>query len=271
MDLNSLANLAQISSIPLAIIAILVSIWSFRRNRQRRALTCELNPIESPVEIKGGKALEGEIEILYRDKKVQNLFIIQARLLNSGTLPIRRGDTVIPVTFSFDRGVQLLREPETINRLPSDLNIDWKTGSDDDPSVVNVASLDFDLLNPNDELTVEFVCTGLIKMPHVSGRIEGIRTIELMDGEARKLREAAVVSAYALSLTLIPLLIGIWMIFITYDALIWGLFYTDKSPIRGFAITVLLAIVVSVYWSVHRGQFQFRSVLKWLKYRRAVK
>ncbi len=193
-NLSQLANLAQIISAPLALVAILISVWLYRRGRQRRALACEFMSIDSPVEIKAGGALKGEIEILYKGKPVGNLFLVRARVRNTGNLPIRKEDTVEPVTFSFEPDVEILRQPDAIAKRPDNLKIGWIL--EQSGSVFNLARLDFDLLNQSEEFTVEFICTGESKVPKVSARIEGIREIELYDPEELELRERVTSSAW---------------------------------------------------------------------------
>jgi len=186
-NLNVLAAWAQIIAVPLAIIAILVSVYLYHRGRQRKALACEFHPIVSPIEIKAGKALQGDIEIRYKGQAVENLFLVRARLKNVGNLPIRRTDVIEHVAFTFEPDTELLREPRVVHKKPENLQINWcfpQFGAESRPRVVE---LDFDLLNPGEELTAEFTCTGEIAIPKVTARIEGITEIELLDPEEMRL------------------------------------------------------------------------------------
>ena len=45
----------------------------------------------------------------------------------------------------------------------------------------NIACVDFELLNPGDEFTIEFTCTGKSSIPKVEARIEGINQIALLE------------------------------------------------------------------------------------------
>jgi hypothetical protein len=179
--LNTLAAWAQIIAIPIAIIAILISLWSYRRTRRRKALSCGFYPIRSPIEIKAGSALEGDVEIQYRGQSIQNLFLVRARLRNTGNMPIVSSDVVEPVTFTFDPGVEILREPQVLDKRPENLELDWHFPEIGQASRPRAVSLDFDLLNQGDEFVAEVTCTGNSTLPKVTARIQGITEIGLFD------------------------------------------------------------------------------------------
>jgi len=186
--LDLLASWAQILSLPIAVIAILVSIWLFYRSKQRRAIACIFDQIESPLEIRSGKALDGAIEILYKGKSVKNIFLVRFRVKNIGNLPIRQSDVVSPLTFTFDPDVVILREPRVIEKKPLDLRIKWgvkKTGKKE-------ISFLFDLLNPGDEVSAEFLCAGDAKLPNIVARIEGVGNIDTFDPEEKRLRNGLI-------------------------------------------------------------------------------
>jgi len=191
-NLSSLANWAQIISLPVAIIAILVSVWLYRRSRQRRALACEFDPIVSPIEIQAGEALKGDIEIHYRGQAVKNLFLVRAKLKNVGNVPIRKADVVESVTFTFGPDVELLRQPQILDKKPENLKVEWDFGETTPPVRPNAVNLKFDLLNPEDELTMEFTCSGNGRVPKVSGRIEGMKEVVLLDPEEKRLRKEVI-------------------------------------------------------------------------------
>jgi hypothetical protein len=189
--LTVLADWAQIIGLPVAIIAIVISVWLFLRGRQKRAVTCTFDSIASPVEVKAGEALKGDIEIRYKGKVVENLFIIRAYVKNAGNLAIRKSDVVEPIKFTFAENSELIRKPLVLDRRPSELSFDWAFGVTGSPAMVNSASLILDLLNPGDELAVEFVCTGNSQFPTVSARIEGVSEIDVLDPEEARMREVS--------------------------------------------------------------------------------
>lgn len=200
--LATLADWAQIVSVPLAIVGIVLSIWLYRRGRQRRAISCVFDPLTSPVEIKAGDALRGEIKILYRGQPVSNLFMIRATIKNTGNLPIRKTDVVEPLTFMFRPSAELVRQPQTVNTKPDNIQATWSVLETETPARVTIAQLEFDLLNPGEELTAEFLCTGESSVPKLTARIEGITQIDVADSQEmrwrKEIRSAAIVGIAAI-------------------------------------------------------------------------
>ena len=68
----ALATWAQIIALPVAIIAIIVTIWVAWQNRQKRAIACEFQSVEFPLEIKTNETIDGDIEVRYRGQKIDN-------------------------------------------------------------------------------------------------------------------------------------------------------------------------------------------------------
>jgi hypothetical protein len=233
-NLSMWASWAQIVSLPIALVAVLVSIWLYRRGRQRRALACEFGTIVSPIEIRAGEALRGELEIRYKGQNVENLFLVRAKLKNIGTLPIRKSHVIEPVTFAFETGVELLREPEPVHKKPENLKIDWDFGEVGSTSKPNRVSLTFDLLNPGDELAAEFTCTGKSTFPKVAARIEGIEEIELLEPGKQVSLSQAVSLATIGSLTLAILAVMV----------VWTAQYSVLGSILFAVGSILIAVSV---------------------------
>ncbi len=156
-----------------------------------RALACWFDPIASPLEVKAGEAIEGDIEIRYKGQPVKNLFLVQANLKNTGNMAIRQSDVVEPLAFTFGPNAELVRPPRFLEKTPDNLAINWILPDEPPPTPRKVVQvyLVFDLLNPGDEFKVEFLCTGESGVPEASARIEGIQEIETHDPEEVILRE----------------------------------------------------------------------------------
>lgn len=208
-ELGWWANWANIIVVPLAIISAIVaaiSIWLFLRDRQKRALSCEIDRAQFPVEIKAGEALEGEIEIHYKGRSVENLFLVEAKLANTGTLAIRDSHVVEPVTFTFDPDSEILRKPRILHKKQPNLYVDWVPAPEP-----NVISLEFNLLNPKDEFVTEFLCTGKNAVPEITARIEGVEQIKLLtpgQKQTKALRNAAIAFIMLIILLAIPIVFG---------------------------------------------------------------
>lgn len=241
-NLNQLAIWAQIISLPIAIIAILVSVWLYYKSRQRKTIACIFDQIGSPIEFKAGEALDGAIEILYKGKAVKNIFLVRFKIRNTGNIPIRQSDIITPLTFIFEPDVVLLREPRVITQKPSNLNIEWKLNETDN-SPKNEISFLFDLLNPNDEISAEFLCTGDVNLPTVVARIEGVRNIDALDPEEKRLKDVAIEG------------IGIAGIAVFFS-LLQKYFPASKLKfpetlgywIAGIVIAIILAVSILVIW-----------------------
>ncbi|MDX1523308.1 MAG: hypothetical protein R3264_16910, partial [Anaerolineae bacterium] len=167
-DLSVLANWSQIISLIVAAIAVVVAIRQNRLGKNKPALTYIPSHLSSPTLIHAGRTLESELEIRYKGRKIQDLRVMQITLKNTTGIPIRKNHIVKPISFTFESGSELLTHPKIDNSFPSDLHVDFTINAP------NMACLNFELFNPDDELTVEFVWSGPRAEPKVSARIEGI-------------------------------------------------------------------------------------------------
>ncbi len=178
------AGWAAIVAVLLAIVTIMLTVWLFRRGQKKRAIGCELQEVKFPIEIRAGEALKGDIEILYKGEPIDNLFLVRARLKNTGNQAIRKEHIVKPVTFAFSSEVKHIREPRIVFKKPNNLSVNYSYAGQSHPSrsvwaesidsaqaphlIPNNFMLDLDLLNPDDEFGIEFVCTGKSDLPKVA-------------------------------------------------------------------------------------------------------
>jgi hypothetical protein len=248
--LTTVANWAQIVALPIAIVAIAVTIWIYFRSKQRRALSCTFDPLISPIEIKAGDALKGDIEIRYRGQSVANLFIARATLKNTGNLPIRKTDIVEPLTFTFGSGIELIRKPHASNMRPHNLKIAWNFSMSGTPAKVNVAQLEFDLLNPGDGLVVEFICTGTSSLPTLTARIEGVTEIGLLDSqEVHLLNDIKSATIFMLGFFSI-----VMVIFLVFPA--------SNSSDSFLALTLPIALLTALFAQVTPSLIKLRNYRK---------
>lgn len=266
-DSGAVAEWAQILSVPIAVVAIGVSIWLYSRARQRRRIVCEFDPIALPVEVKTGEGLEGSIEIRYRGTPVDNLFLLRVKLRNAGNVPIRRKDVVQPVTFVFDPGTSLMLPPHVADRRPANLTVDLTLpSSDGNDSGIREASMSFGLLNPDDEVVVEFLCTGEPLLPSLTARIEGIKELAIIDPTEAEYRRGA--------------MRAVWFAVVWAGVgVAWTLVGRLPSPLPllpDSVSTVLAWLSVGALMAVGGAVFLgllwievVRPVLKWVRYRAA--
>lgn len=260
--LNQLAIWAQIISLPIAIIAILVTVRFFYKGKQKKAISCVFDQIEFPIEIKAGEALDGEIEIRYKGKPVKNIFLVRVKIKNTGNLPIRRSDVIEPLTFTFEPDVVILREPRIIEQNPQNLKATWE------PNRSNTTSKEigfmFDLLNPNDEVSAEFICAGNPQLPKATARIEGVGNIDSSDPEEKVLKRAVTDGLE------VPIIFGVTIV----GSIISN--YFSKSQIKipeflalGFIVVITLFLLGTI--ALYAWVKTIRPVIRLFEYKRKQK
>jgi hypothetical protein len=211
-NLYQAAAWAQVISLFVAVIALVVPVSLYYLTKRRKALGVQCHPIVFPIEVKAGEALKGDIGITYRGQTIQNLFLVQATLKNIGNQAIPRSDVVEPVRFAFGPGTELLREPQVVHRQPENLQIGWSWSAEEADTKPNAVELTFDLLNQEDELTAEFICTGKGTIPKVTARIRDVRKIEVIDRERMRLRKEWMAELWKVTLLIVGISICILLL-----------------------------------------------------------
>jgi hypothetical protein len=160
-----------------AVIGIASPILAFAtflglKPEKRKALEWEylsksslVNPSAAAVE---------KIEVSYEQRKIKQLTVISARLVNVGAIPIDGNDVkdgAFP-TVTFTNGVNVIGA-EIKDRTPSNLKAAITFGT-------NYVRLEHGLLNPTDSVLLQLVLEGdpgeLTSLPPVAYRISGITT-----------------------------------------------------------------------------------------------
>jgi hypothetical protein len=255
-DLPTFADWAQIISIPVAIIAILIGIWQYIRNKQKRALACIFSDIISPFEIKSGEAIKGDLEIRYQGRPIQNIFIVRATLKNIGNMAVRKADIVEPITFTFDSDAELLRPPQKVEAKPENLSMRFKAVAIGATYNSKVVRADFDLFNPGEQFTVEFICTGESAVPKVTARIEGISHIQQSDSQNSNKFFTEMLGIVIITLTLMTIfIVGGYFI----SPLIPAFFFAVMKPLWGSIFILLLLLTILRYFAFRLDQVDKRK------------
>jgi hypothetical protein len=222
----------------------------YRLHRQRKELVCVFDEIETPIEIKAGAAIKGRITIAYRGRPVTNLFVIRVRLRNTGTTPIRPADILTPVTFTFPKGVDLLKRPNILQPEPKNIKVHWILKASVPETTRNVAKLSWNLLNPREELIFEFVGTGPGANPKVFARIVGPSKIKVTS-EAKLYRKRDVL-----------------YIFLPWAALILALLgMRDWDPSIPISLLMLIFLFWCINWLIHHGRGELTRLFSGLRRR----
>lgn len=150
-----------------AVVAILTSIVLYGKQRRRKALSYEIisqTPLTS-VKEEIGK----DVQILYKGKLVQQVYLIEVRIINSGNTPIEEDHYTHPISLSFGEEAQILTA-EVAEKRPSSLRASVVI---EGKKIVLLPTL----LNEKDSVKLRALVNGFDKI-NVDGRIVGVKTIE---------------------------------------------------------------------------------------------
>jgi len=148
-------------------VAILVSIFLYQKQRQRKELAYE---IISKTPLLGAKEeIRGGLQVMFHGKPVQNPHLIVVRIINSGNLPITSTDYERPISLGFGEEAQILTA-ETIRTNPSNLRASVKA----EGKKVVIAPI---LLNQGDSITLKILIAEFTGQVVVDCRITGVKRI----------------------------------------------------------------------------------------------
>lgn len=157
----------------LGVIVILGIFWAERKAQTKRleAVVISETRLLNPDIAKARRNLR----ILYGEKEVYDLSIMQIRIKNSGNQPIKSEDIEEPITILIE-GVSEIVWAEVVSTDPPELVVSVENKGD----CVEVSRT---LLNPEDQFIVEVVSVPIEKsqprLSNVKGRIAGIKRIDV--------------------------------------------------------------------------------------------
>ena len=123
--------------------------------------------------------LKDEIEIKYADNSVKNIFELKVRIKNNGTLSIKEKDIIAPIKITYKEAFLKCTLKE-VN--PSGIKVDKKINTDE-----NSVECSFNLLNPLDYFTLQFVSLEKLSTPTIASRIDGLSNVNITSIDERKL------------------------------------------------------------------------------------
>ena len=154
----------------LAVFAVIVPIVLYTIGKRKKKLICKLFPSLSLVDVR--TEVKDRIKIYYDDNLVENLSMTKVKIKNNGNLPIRKEHVVKPLEFNFGENLSVI-DYRVINTEPKGITVNLELNNEN-----NLIRCPFDLLNPSDEFTLQFVCLGESEeLPNITARIEGIKQI----------------------------------------------------------------------------------------------
>ena len=169
-------------NILLATLAVIVPIIILFISQRKKKLTCIFYPLLSLVDVRN--EVKDKIKIYYNDELIENLSMGKVNVKNSGNLSILKEDIIKPLEFIF--GVQTKIMDFSITALKEEgIEIELKHNADK-----NSIQCSFDLLNKDDEFTLEYVYFGdNKKVPEVVSRIDGIKRVYVEDYTFSEVKE----------------------------------------------------------------------------------
>ncbi|AFV23302.1 hypothetical protein Mpsy_1093 [Methanolobus psychrophilus R15] len=157
------------------IAAIVIPVFIYKLNIKRKRLQCVIYPNLSLIDIK--PQIRDYIEIHYKGEIVNNLSMLEVKIVNNGDIPITQQDISIPLTFEFSDNANLISD-EVIEKNPKEIEVIVLHNS----SREGTLKYSFDLLNQKDYFKIRFTCIGKSpKLNIISAHIKDIKNLEIKD------------------------------------------------------------------------------------------
>ena len=141
-------------------------ILHYMGNKKKRLVFKELQNL-SVIDVRR-KDFKDKIEIKYAGKLVDNLFVSTAKIKNKGNLPIKESEILKPIEITFDKKIL---DCNVIEVSPRGIDVTLNTNSEG-----NSIRCEFNLLNPRDYFTLQFVSLEKLSTPVIISRITGLPT-----------------------------------------------------------------------------------------------
>jgi hypothetical protein len=151
-------------AIAVALVTTTLAIIIYRLNRKRKALIYEFLSLTRLLSMR--EEIEGRVRIIVDDAEVQDVGLVQIRITNTGTEPIRAADFVRPISFTVGEGARI------IEAEPSDLrpeSIDAVISNE-----IRRATLLPTLLNSKNSLVIKLLIANFDGTITPDARIEGV-------------------------------------------------------------------------------------------------
>ncbi len=162
-------NWLGIAELTVAIVSVILAIVFYRQSKRK----IQLSYVVQQTQLLGASrgVLPEEVSILYQGNQISNLVKANYIIFNSGNEAIRHQDIVegFPLAVTFSDTVFLLKASILKTSLPqNDVVIKPPTESED------TIEIDFSYLEPRHGFNIEFLYSGEIYEPAISGTIIGM-------------------------------------------------------------------------------------------------
>lgn len=157
----------------LAAVTIGITIWLYRRQRSRKSLSYSVSV--TPL-VNVHSAAQDRIKIFYGEEQIKQMHLLEARIENTGNVPILSSDFEQPISFDLGRRARALTA-EVSDLQPPELKLEVNL----DGQEIQLAPL---LLNPGDSLTIKSFVRDLSGKVQCHSRIIGVS--KMVDAQAQR-------------------------------------------------------------------------------------
>ncbi|RCV63855.1 hypothetical protein C5S53_11950 [Methanophagales archaeon] len=186
----------QFIGVILAVIAIAITVILYWIQRQKRALSWQV--VSNTPLLSIDKELKKNLEVLYNGKKVQDVQLIIAKIINTGNVPIKSADYERSINFNFGENAWILTAEVTEtspDSLKASANVEGKK-----------VILPPTLMNKRDWITLKILVNQYDGPISVDGRIDGVKEIK----EYTEIYKSGITSIIAFFVGVIGALITYW-------------------------------------------------------------
>ncbi len=131
---------------------------------------------------------------------------------NRGNLPIRSKQIVKTLEFDFGENLKVI-DHKVSDIKPRGINVELRYNIES-----NLTECYFNLLNPKDEFTIDFLCSGVGKeYPEINARIEGIKQVDVITIDEEEVENMNRLSNFYMAVGLLLLIYAITGYFFSGD------------------------------------------------------
>jgi hypothetical protein len=159
------SRLILFTSVFVPVLAIIVNIAIPIIQKDNKALSWEIISISDIIDTQ--YPVSKDIEVSYLGKRLEALFVVNLRVINSGNVPIKKDDFEKKLRFDFGVKSNILRAGILAKRPPSLM-----------PKIAfadNMVEIDPLLMNPGDSFGVQALISGVKHVPVLDTRIVGLK------------------------------------------------------------------------------------------------
>jgi hypothetical protein len=157
------------AAIIIGFATISIAILLYLKQKKKIGLIYNQNQTLSLLSVKDN--IKDKIEIKYDGQQVTNLYLTTASIKNIGNVPIRQSAFVSPIRIRYN---EKIIDCTVIRMIPKGIDIKLNLNVDE-----NLVECEFDLLNPKDSFTLQFISLEKLSKVSIICRIEGLSEIKV--------------------------------------------------------------------------------------------